>query len=101
VHIGVQKKNKEQKKYGRQITRANHPADTPKQYWKISLYYASLFIVGRIYVFNRRSALNDRSAVPLVTGIVNMIHKMVSIEGYSTGFTAQSECGSKFCLTKS
>jgi hypothetical protein len=36
VHIGVQKKNKEQTKYGRQITRANHPADTPKQYWKIS-----------------------------------------------------------------
>ena len=25
---------------GRQTTRANHPADTPKQYWKFSLYYA-------------------------------------------------------------
>ena len=25
---------------GRQTTRANHPADTPKQYWKVSLYYA-------------------------------------------------------------
>ncbi len=24
---------------GRQTTRANHPADTPKQYWKVSLYY--------------------------------------------------------------
>jgi hypothetical protein len=33
---------------------------------------------------------NFRSAVALVTGIVNMIHKMVSIEGYSTGFTASS-----------
>jgi hypothetical protein len=42
-------------------------------------------------ISNRRSTLNDRSAVALVTGIVNMIHKMVSIEGYSTGFTAQSE----------
>jgi hypothetical protein len=40
VHIGVLKKNKEQKKYGRQTTRANRPADTPKQYWKVSLYYA-------------------------------------------------------------
>jgi hypothetical protein len=49
-----------------------------------------LFIVGRTYVFNRRSTLNDRSVVALVTGIVNMIHKMVSIEGYSTGFTASS-----------
>jgi hypothetical protein len=39
----------------------------------------------------RRSTLNDRSAVALVTGTVNMIHKMVSIEWYSTGFTAQSE----------
>jgi hypothetical protein len=57
----------------------------------------SLFIVDRTYVFNRRSTLNDRSAVALVTGIVNMIHKMVSIEGYSTGFTtssvSQSEVG--------
>ena len=34
------KKNKEPKKYGRQTTRANHRADTPKQYWKVSLYYA-------------------------------------------------------------
>ena len=25
---------------GRQTTRANHSADTPKQYWKVSLYYA-------------------------------------------------------------
>jgi hypothetical protein len=25
---------------GRQTTRANHPADTPKQYWKVSLYHA-------------------------------------------------------------
>ena len=25
---------------GRQTTRANHPADTPKQYWKVSLYFA-------------------------------------------------------------
>jgi hypothetical protein len=24
----------------RQTTRGNHPADTPKQYWKVSLYYA-------------------------------------------------------------
>ena len=24
---------------GRQTTRANHPAETPKQYWRISLYY--------------------------------------------------------------
>jgi hypothetical protein len=44
----------------------------------------------RTYVFNRRSTLNDRSAVALVTGNVNMIHKMVFIEGYSTGFTASS-----------
>jgi hypothetical protein len=49
-----------------------------------------LFIVDRTYVFTRRSTLNDRSAVALVTGIVNMIHTMVSIEGYSTGFTASS-----------
>ena len=28
-----------QKKYGRQTTRANRPADTPKQYWKVSLYF--------------------------------------------------------------
>jgi hypothetical protein len=49
-----------------------------------------LFIVDRTYVFTRRSTLNDRSAVALVTGIVNMIHKMVSIEGHSTGFTASS-----------
>ena len=48
------------------------------------------FIVDRTYVFNRRSTLKDRSAEALVTGIVNMIHKMVSIEGYSTGFTASS-----------
>ena len=27
---------------GRQTTRANHPANTPKQYWKVSLYYAFL-----------------------------------------------------------
>ena len=27
---------------GRQITRANHPAETPKQYWRISLYYPLL-----------------------------------------------------------
>lgn len=27
---------------GRQISRANHPADTPKQYWRISLYYPFL-----------------------------------------------------------
>ena len=56
-----------------------------------------LFIVDRTYVFTRRSTLNDRSAVALVTGIVNMIHTMVSIEGYSTGFTtssvSQSEVG--------
>ena len=25
---------------GRQTTRANHPADTSKQYWKVSLYHA-------------------------------------------------------------
>jgi hypothetical protein len=50
----------------------------------------SLFIVDRTYVFNRRNTLNDRSAVALVTGIVNMIYKMVSIEGYSTEFTASS-----------
>jgi hypothetical protein len=25
---------------GRQTARANHPAETPKQYWKVSLYYA-------------------------------------------------------------
>ncbi|CAC5419875.1 unnamed protein product [Mytilus coruscus] len=25
---------------GRQTTRANHPANTPKQYWKVSLYFA-------------------------------------------------------------
>jgi hypothetical protein len=44
------------------------------------------------YVFNlpMKTPQNDRSAVALVTGIVNMIHKMVSIEGYSTGFTASS-----------
>jgi hypothetical protein len=29
----------------------------------------SLFIVDRTYVFNRRSTLNDRSVVALVTGI--------------------------------
>jgi hypothetical protein len=96
----VQKKNKEQTKYGRQITRANHPADTPKQYWKISLYYAFIDhmimeLESRLIKSENRSYASsiDRSAVPLVTGIVNMIHKMVSIEGYSTGFTAQSECG--------
>jgi hypothetical protein len=49
-----------------------------------------LFIVDRTYAFTRRSTLNDRSAVARVTGIVNMIHKMVSIEEYSTGFTASS-----------
>ena len=27
---------------GRQTTRANHPAETPKQYWRISLYYPFL-----------------------------------------------------------
>jgi hypothetical protein len=53
----------------------------------MTTYRYSLLIV---HVFNRRSTLNDRSAVALVTGIVNMIHKMVSIEGYSTGFTASS-----------
>ncbi|CAC5402554.1 unnamed protein product [Mytilus coruscus] len=25
---------------GRQTTRANHPANTPKQFWKVSLYFA-------------------------------------------------------------
>ena len=43
VHISVLKKSKEQKKYGRQTTRANHPANTPKQYWKVSLYYAFIY----------------------------------------------------------
>ena len=38
--VACRKRNKEQKKYGRQITRADHPADTPKQFWKVSLYYA-------------------------------------------------------------
>ena len=28
---------------GRQTTRANHPADTPKQYWKVSLYYICVY----------------------------------------------------------
>ena len=27
---------------GRQTTRVNHPAETPKQYWRISLYYPFL-----------------------------------------------------------
>lgn len=27
---------------GRQTTRANHPADTTKQYWRIALYYPFL-----------------------------------------------------------
>ena len=27
---------------GRHTTRANHPAETPKQYWRISLYYPFL-----------------------------------------------------------
>jgi hypothetical protein len=27
---------------GRQTARANHPAETPKQYWRISLYYPFL-----------------------------------------------------------
>ena len=40
AHRRAEKKNKEQKKFGRQTTRANHPADTPKQYWKVALYYA-------------------------------------------------------------
>jgi hypothetical protein len=53
----------------------------------MTTYRYSLLIV---HVFNRRSTLNDRSAVALVTGFVNMMHKMVSIEGYSTGFTASS-----------
>jgi hypothetical protein len=111
-----------QRRCGRQTTRANHSADTPKQYWKVSLYFAfidhmimelesrliksenrfySQYLLPRVignitneqirtYVFNRRSTLNDHSAVALVTGIVKMIHKMVSIEGYSTGFTASS-----------
>jgi hypothetical protein len=79
---------------------------------KIQFWYLSLFIVDRTYVFNRRSTLSNSSVVALVTGIVNMIHKMVSTEGYSTGFKAssvsQSEVGiwknrfwailSKFCL---
>jgi hypothetical protein len=85
---------------GRQTTRANHPADTPKQYWKVSLYYA--FIrphdngIGvasdkiRKSLLCTVSASSCYSAVALVTGIVNMIHKMVSIYGYSTGFTASS-----------
>jgi hypothetical protein len=30
------------RRFGRQTGRANHPADTPKQYWRISLYYPFL-----------------------------------------------------------
>jgi hypothetical protein len=40
AHRCAEKKIKSKTKYGRQTTRANHPADTPKQYWKVSLYYA-------------------------------------------------------------
>ena len=41
-------------------------------------------MVDLTYVFNLRSTLNDRSAVALVTGIVNMMLKTASTEGYST-----------------
>ena len=34
---------------GRQTTRANHPADTPKQYWKVSLYYAFIDHMRRVW----------------------------------------------------
>jgi hypothetical protein len=66
------------------------PQNAPFCIKSAKTFNLSLFIVDRTYVFNRRSTLNDRSAVALVTVIVNMIHKMVSIEGYSTGFTASS-----------
>jgi hypothetical protein len=49
-----------------------------------------LYTVSASSCYRKCSTLNDRSAVALVTGIVKMIHKMVSIEGYRTGFTASS-----------
>jgi hypothetical protein len=68
---------------GRQTTRANHPADTPKT-------VLESFFVHCVYRphDNGIGVASDKIRKSLL--IVNMIHKMVSIEGYSTWFTASS-----------
>ena len=50
----------------------------------------SFLIVERMYVFERFNTLNDLSTVALATGIVKRTHIIVSIDGYSAGFTISS-----------
>jgi hypothetical protein len=63
-----------------------HPADTPKQYWKVSLYYA--FIDHMILELESRLIKSENRfyAQYLLPRVIGNITN----EGYSTGFTASS-----------
>ena len=65
---------------GRQTTRTNHPAETPKQYWRISLYYPFLdsLITNLKHVsLNRKTAqhLLPRAVDKLTDGLVATIYE--------------------------
>jgi hypothetical protein len=50
---------------GRQTTKANRPAETPKQYWRISLYYRYPFLDNFIHVsLNRKAASITQHLLP-------------------------------------
>jgi hypothetical protein len=66
---------------GRQTTRANHPADTAKQYWKVSLYYA--FIDHMIMELESRliksnSSQTDSSSRSARSNSMTVLHSFVA-----------------------
>ena len=73
---------------GRQTTRANHSADTPKQYWKVSLYYA--FIDHMIMELESRLIKSENlfyAQYPRVIGNITNEQIATLYETYQTDLT--------------
>ena len=75
---------------GRQTTRANHPADTPKQYWKVSLYIA--FIEHMIMELESRLIKSENRffaqyLLPRVIGNITNEQIATLYETYQTDLT--------------
>jgi hypothetical protein len=70
---------------GRQTTRANHPAETPTQYWRISLYYPFLenLITHLKHVsLNRKTASMRSIYCPVLYDHVATIYKAYQADIY-------------------
>jgi hypothetical protein len=78
---------------GRQTTRTNHPADTPKQYLKVSLYYAFIdHMILELELESRLIKSENRFYVqyllPRVIGNITNEQIVTLYETYQTDLTS-------------